>query len=110
MLTREHPARARVLLLVLPKPPPVPVQGLGRLPIRDAVLQQLEAVHARASNPPPLDGLRGGVDSTCAWITWSEIDQVLVDGRFGVGQLEPSAAASVSRTADAGRRAIAFHS
>jgi len=62
VLERSFSSPTRILLLVLPDPPPVAVRGRGRLPIHDAILEQLEVVHARAQDPPPLGDLVSAVD------------------------------------------------
>lgn len=109
-LRRDHETLTRLLLLVLPAPPPVPVRGLGRLDIRQAILDRLPAVHSRAGAPPPLDDLVGQIDETVAWVTWAEI---AVASQRGLDELDidhGSVEAAVKRGAAAISRAIAWHS
>lgn len=66
VLERDHTTASKILLLVLPAPPPVAVAGRGRLSVRDAILEQLETVHAGADNPPPIDDLVARLEERCA--------------------------------------------
>jgi hypothetical protein len=89
VLERSFSSPTRILLLVLPDPPPVAVRGRGRLPIHDAILEQLEVVHARAQDPPPLGDLVSAVDRRCAWTTWTDIDRILLDGVAALTGCQP---------------------
>jgi len=93
VLERSFSSPTRILLLVLPDPPPVAVRGRGRLPIHDAILEQLEVVHARAQDPPPLGDLVSAVDRRCAWTTWTDIDRILLDGVAALPALPAAASA-----------------
>lgn len=110
VLERDHPSSTRILLLVLPDAPPVAVRGRGRLSIRDAILEQLEPVHARAHDAPDLQGLVDRLDAACAWTTWADVDRILEEGRASLPPLPTTVEAAIGRTSGAGRRAIAWHS
>ena len=110
VLERDFASPTKVLLLVLPAPPPVAVRGRGRLSVRDAILQELEAVHTRAGDPPPLDDLIARLESHCAWLMWGELDRLLQEGLDELSALPPNVAAAIGRGVAAARRAIAWHS
>jgi hypothetical protein len=108
-LFRDFRRPTRLLLLILPGPPPIPVKGMGRLSINEAVLSQLPAIHAKAVPAPPLDDLAKAVDSACAWITWDEIDATIdAAGRQFSGS-DASVVSAVRRGATSIQRAIAWH-
>lgn len=108
-LQRDYGSDTRLLLLLLPSPPPIRVQGWGRMPIREAVLQQLEVVHARADVPPPFTSLAANLDRVLAWTTWADVDRALLEGQAELANLSPSVASAIARGVSAARRAIAWH-
>lgn len=108
-LFRDFPRPAQLLLLILPVPPPIPVKGMGRLPIQEAILSQLPAVHAKAAPAPPLDYLATAVESACAWITWGEINATVDTAGRQFSDRDASVVRAVRRGAASIQRAIAWH-
>jgi hypothetical protein len=109
-LMRDHQTTHRLLLLVLAAPPPLSVKGLGRMGITEAITSQLTAVHARAAAPPHLPSLLAQAPNAWAWITWSELNEVLERAAAALSHIaDLSVRASVSRTAQSAIRAIRWH-
>lgn len=110
VLQRNFGSGTRLLLLLLPGPPPIAVRGRGRISVREAVLEQLGVVHARADASPPLSSLVTDVDKVLAWTTWADVDRALLEGLSEFAGLSQSVASSITRGVSAARRAIAWHS
>jgi hypothetical protein len=108
-LFRDFRGPARLLLLILPVPPPIPVKGVGRLPIHEAILSRLPAVHGKAVPAPPFDDLAAAVESACAWITWSEVDATVGAAGRQFSNRDASVVRAVKRGAASIQRAIAWH-
>jgi hypothetical protein len=116
-LTREYltvtalaGARVPLLLLVLGAAPPVRVAGHGRLFITDAIDQHLDAVYARLEHHPwPLPRLRDHLDRSSAWITWTELSDVLHTQNRPEAFADASVAAAVTRMVNAVTQATHWH-
>jgi hypothetical protein len=110
-VTREARTRAPLLLVVLGAAPPVLIAGEGRMAIHDAIARQLSAVHGLTSgHPVPLDKLAARITDVCAWITWSELVDVVLEQQGRLSIADPSISASVSRLVTSIVRSVARHS
>ena len=70
-LVSQAGARSPLLLLVLKEPPPVPVAGLGRLSLHDALTLDLPAVLAKTPEVnATMHDLVERLPDIVAWITW----------------------------------------
>jgi len=102
-LTREAGSRKCCLILVLGSAPPIRVDGMrGRLEPRQAILESLPAVYARAgTHPESLETLQEAVENRILWTTWQRIEDVvsraLKDFKSGSRSID----ASVDRAASA---------
>ena len=77
---RDAGERKPLLLLILGHEPPVPVQGHGRLAIRDAIAAPLPEVLARARNHQlTVEGCLAALDETVAWTTWASLRAVVAE-------------------------------
>lgn len=109
-LMRDHTTENRLLWLVLGSPPPVKVRGVaGRMSIHDAILERLPAVHAQATDPPPLDELEAGVDDRCAWITWRELSDIVQESATRFHSLPSTVTATIRRASEGIVEAVRWH-
>jgi hypothetical protein len=107
---QESGDRDPLLLLVLPEAPPVPIRGHGRLSISDAITGWLEPVLERAdSELPPIDELVSRIESTVAFITWTDVSDGLVAGLSDFASADTAVRGSVSRLVQSAREAIEWH-
>ncbi|HEX7304798.1 hypothetical protein [Lentzea sp.] len=110
-VTRGANGRKPLLLVVLGTPPPVLLAGEGRMTVHDAVARHLPVVHGLASaHPVPLDDLTARIDEVCAWITWAELVDVVVEQQGRLAVADPSVAASIGRLVASVVRSVARHS
>lgn len=108
---QEAEDRRPLLLLVLPKPPPVLVKGHGRMSLREAVAQSIQAVLDRAEAEfPPAEELVQRVDAVFAYTTWARVQQDVEAAVEDFAAAAPSLRASISRVAKAVTSAIQWHS
>jgi hypothetical protein len=77
----QRVGRRPLLILVLAKPPPVPIQRQGRKSLRDAIEPHLAGALKRLpASTLTGDELRASIDSAVSWITWGELQEVVVRG------------------------------
>lgn len=111
LVTRESEAKLPLLLLVLSAPPPVPVAGLGRLGIVEAIRLRLAEVYREADgHPRTLPELESSVPETVAWITWREIEATVSKQADSFASDSTPVAQCVKRLAGAVTGAVARHS
>lgn len=105
---REAGDRMPLLLLVLGDRPPVAVQR-GRIEIADAIAHSLDAVRDRAVDDefPDLDRL---IRNHVAWITWSEIGDVVKQQALSFLDAPQGTSGTVARLCQSVISAIAWHS
>lgn len=110
-VTREAGTRAPLLLVVLGAAPPVLIAGQGRMALHDAIARQLPAVHELTSgHPVPFDELTARITDVCAWITWSELVDVVLEQQGLLSVEDPTIAASINRLVTSIVRSVARHS
>ncbi len=104
-------ARTPLLLLVLGTPPPVAIRGrTGRLEIADAVAVNLESVYAKAApHPWPLAELQARVAESCAWLTWSELADLVTAEQLRGRHSGTFAEETIDRLVGTITRAVRWH-
>ena len=108
--TREARGRLPMLMLILGEEPPVRIEGAGRQAIRNAILDNLEAVRGMTEQHPySYSELKDMVDTSVAWITWRRISEIVVGQMKTIAAESPSVLASIQRLADAVTGAIERH-
>jgi len=108
-LIRDSHTSEHLLLLLLASPPPILVRGLGRLSVRDAILNQLPLVHSTATDAPPLHQLIANVDDSYAWITWTELERIVNKQAKQFTNADDDVTSAIRRTAAFISRAVAWH-
>ena len=109
-LLQEAGDRQPLFLLILGAPPPVAVKGHGRLPLMEVVATQLDAVLARTNGFNRSTGsLLAQLPATLAWITWTEIREIVVAQAAGFLHVPDGLAGTVDRLASAVVTAIDWH-
>jgi hypothetical protein len=108
---RAAEGRTPLLLLILGAEPPVLVEGLGRVPIEDAIAAQIGAVLGRIGwSEYTREALLKMLPDVVTWITWHEISAVVEAQLDALGPIETSIRASITRLADSVTSAISRHS
>ncbi|MFJ1761421.1 hypothetical protein ACIOD2_13950 [Amycolatopsis sp. NPDC088138] len=103
--------RTPLLLLVLGTPPPVKIRGgRVRLDVTDAILANLEDIYRRAApHPWSLGELRQRVAACYAWLTWTELAELVI-AEHALGRHSGTfAAGTVDRLVDTIERAVKWH-
>ena len=106
---RYAEGRAPLLLLVLPKPPPVSVAGHGSLSIREAIQLNFGTKSGAHATYEQVARLTDTIASSTAWITWSEIQDVVRRQASAFPSGTQSIAGCVSRLAALVEHAVVFH-
>ena len=107
---QEARGRTPLLLLVLGVPPPIKARGFAeRIEIPIAISARLTNVAARENLGLTDRELVRRIPEVTAWITWSEIREVVVRGRDQL-QSETEFAGTLQRLCDATVTAIDWHS
>lgn len=110
-VTREAGARAPLLLVVLGAAPPVPIAGEGRMEIQNAIARHLPVVHGLSrAHPLSLDESAARIDEVCAWTTWNELADVVLEQQGRLAVADPSVAAAIGRLVTSIVRSVARHS
>lgn len=112
LVTRDARTSNRVplLLLILGKEPPVQVQGHGKQSISDAIELHLESVLLRAENHSLIAAdLMEDIPESVAWITWTEIRDVVRAQLDSLPVADPSLKGGIVRLAQALIRAVQWH-
>lgn len=108
---REAGTRDPVLLLILGSPPPFTVQGHGPKDVRQAISESLPAVlHKTGADDEHLDDLVKRIPEVVSWITWADIESIVVRQMSSVKVEDPSLHRTVERLVTAVSTAIAIHS
>ncbi len=103
--------RVPLLLLVLGEPPPIAVKGHGRLDPIEAVTAQLDSVLGRTKDyEADAASLAAKLPDPLAWITWTEIREIVLRQAGGFVDLADGLAGTVDRLASAVVAAIDWHS
>jgi len=103
--------KSPLLLLVLGSQPPVPVAGMGRLSIVDAVDAGLPTVLDRvAGHTRERSDLLDRHGELVAWITWWDLADAVVRQQASFGASDPSIDACVSRLVESALTAVKRHS
>jgi len=109
-LVSQAGARSPLLLLVLKEPPPVPVAGLGRLSLHDALTLDLPAVLAKTPEVnATMHDLVERLPDIVAWITWAEIAELTRRQRGLFHDALYGLRGTVQRLTDEVTRAIEWH-
>jgi hypothetical protein len=98
-------SRQPFLLLLLGSPPPVPIQGRGRMTVRNAILSGLPSI----LDEPEVESLARHVEDTIAWITWAELAALIRDILAPFTSNDLSIDRSIRRIAQALLGAIEWH-
>jgi hypothetical protein len=107
---RDPSPRTPLLMLILGSPPPVRVKGHGEMPIREAILSELESVIARTEGlKVTLDEAADRIDDVVSWTTWREIADVVGAQQAALGEDDPSVHAALTRLAGSVIDAIERH-
>jgi len=110
-LMRDSGSKTPLLLLLLPAAPPVLVKGHGRLSVANAVDAHLASVLRRADiQGPNYDELTNGLADVVAWVTWSQLAQVVADQASSFASGDPSVDGSVHRLSALVQESISRHS
>ena len=108
---QEAGDRSPLLLVVLPDPPPIAVRSHGRLSLHDAVAHWIEPVAERVlAELPPIAELIDRIDSTVAYVTWSQVAASVESGLRETQIDDSSLAATVGRLSQSVLTAIEWHS
>ncbi|MFD5825943.1 hypothetical protein [Lentzea sp. NPDC060358] len=110
-LTRDAGTRVPLLLVILGAAPPVAIVGGGRMTIEDAIASHLPVVHGlMGDHPVPLEELAARMPDVCAWTTWRELTDVVLEQQSRLAVTDPSAAGSIDRLVTSLVRSVARHS
>lgn len=109
-LMQDAAGKTPLLLLLLGSSPPVPVKNHGRMSITEAVLLHLRSVHERTGCELDLAELEQQVAQRIAWITWSDIQDVVAQQARDTRGLPPSLSGTVRRLSNSLINAIQWHS
>ena len=107
--TARERGRMPLLLLLLADRPPVPVKGVGRIEIQDAVSRFLVPVLERTDEPTPHDDLVAKLGAVVAHTTWPAISADLGAARDECVSGNESIDASLRRLVDSALNAIDWH-
>jgi len=78
LVTKEARGRQPLLMLVLGENPPVKVRDHGRISVKDSILIHLESVLGKTKDHPyNFEQLAKMIDSSVAWITWDQINEIV---------------------------------
>ncbi|MDQ6850506.1 MAG: hypothetical protein M3070_11205 [Actinomycetota bacterium] len=107
-LAREYVAvirsagdRAPLLLLIIPYAPPVPVKGLGRMTVHEAIATSLERVLERTeARKGDLAELTERIPQTIAWVTWKQLGDAVRNARAAFVSEDVSVVRTFDRLCD----------
>ncbi|MDR7086824.1 hypothetical protein J2X11_001663 [Aeromicrobium panaciterrae] len=109
-LHQQSDGRTPLLFLVLSAPPPVLVDNLGRIDLVQAISLTIDEVLAETGLIEfDASGLLHDLEDTLAWITWSEIRQLVEDQVANLPDLSPGLAGTIRRLAAAVTGAVDWH-
>jgi hypothetical protein len=78
IVTREAMGRQPLLILVLGENPPIKVKNHGRISVKESILMYLQSVLDKTEGHPyKFEQLADMIDSSVAWITWDQINQIV---------------------------------
>ena len=107
---QEAGARRPVLLLVLGAPPPVRVKGHGLMEPSEAIQLTLSEVHRTVESQAPLASALEQIADVLAWITWSDIANVVRMRQGNFADAPGGLSGTVHRLCASVLDAVAWHS
>lgn len=109
-LHQQSDGRTPLLFLVLGAPPPVRVDTLGRIDPAQAISLTIEEVIEETGvTQVSASELLNGLEDTLAWITWSEIRELVEDQAASIPDLPHGLGGTIRRLAAAVTRAVDWH-
>lgn len=109
-LHQQSADRTPLMLLVLGAPPPVQVKSLGRIDPAQAIALTIdEAMEEAGVVQLGASELLNGLDDTLAWITWSEIRDLVEEQAAGPTDLSHGLDGTIRRLANAITAAVDRH-
>lgn len=109
-LHQQSDGRTPLLFLVLGAPPPVRVDTLGRIDPAEAISLTIEEVIEETGvTQVSASEFLNGLEDTLAWITWSEIRELVEDQAAGLPDLPYGLDGTIRRLAAAVTGAVDWH-
>lgn len=100
-MIRSAGDRAPLLLLIIPYAPPVPVKGLGRMTVHEAIATSLERVLERTeARKGDLAELTERIPQTIAWVTWKQLGNAVRNARAAFVSEDVSVVRTIDRLCD----------